>query len=116
VELADVMRGGCIRIDERDPIGAMLAELCARQGVASSEGMTVQTHHIAMVLAEQGFGPAIIDSFTASAAASGTLDVRTLLPEVPVGVQALLPLGSRSSKAASDLVEAFKAAVNSSQG
>jgi DNA-binding transcriptional LysR family regulator len=112
VEVADVMRAGCIRIDERDPIGAMLAELCARQGVPSSEGMTVQTHHIAMVLAEQGFGPAIVDSFTASAASHGTLEVRTLLPEVPVGVQALLPQGSRSSKAASDLVEAFKAAVN----
>jgi DNA-binding transcriptional LysR family regulator len=113
VELADVIRAGCIRIDERDPIGAMLAELCARHDVTSGDGVTVQTHHIAMVLAEQGFGPAIIDSFTAAATTSETLEVRTVLPEVPVSVQALLPQGARSSKPAADLIEAFKAIVGS---
>ncbi|MBL0727967.1 LysR substrate-binding domain-containing protein [Piscinibacter sp. HJYY11] len=112
VDLAEVMRSGCIRINERDPIGAMLAELCARQGIASSDGITVQTHHIAMVFAEQGFGPAIVDSFTASATTSETLEVRTVLPEVPVGVQALIPLGARSSKPATDFIEAFRSVVN----
>ena len=111
VELTEVMRGGFIRIDERDPIGAMLAEQCARQGLAPSGGVTVQTHHIAMVLAEQGFGPAIIDSFTAAASTSDTLHVRTLLPEVPVSVQALLPQGVRSARPAADLIESFKAIV-----
>jgi DNA-binding transcriptional LysR family regulator len=111
VELTEVMRGGFIRIDERDPIGAMLAEQCARQGLAPSGGVTVQTHHIAMVLAEQGFGPAIIDSFTAAATTSDTLHVRTLLPEVPVSVQALLPQGVRSARPAADLIESFKAIV-----
>jgi len=108
VALADLVRSGFIRIDERDPIGAMLAEQCARQGLEPSGGLTAQTHHIAMVLAEQGFGPAIIDSFTAVAASSGSLQVRTLLPEVPVSVQALLPHGERSPKATADLIEAFK--------
>jgi len=116
VELAELMRGGFIRIDERDPIGAMLAEQCARLGLASSGGMTVQTHHIAMVLAEQGFGSAIIDSFTAAATTSSNLHVRTLLPEVPVSVQALLPQGERSPRPAADLIEAFKAVVSSPRG
>jgi DNA-binding transcriptional LysR family regulator len=111
IELAEVMRGGFIRIDERDPIGAMLAEQCARQGLAAIGGVTVQTHHIAMVLAEQGFGPAIIDSFTAAASTSDTLHVRTLLPEVPVSVQALLPQGVRSARPAADLIESFQAIV-----
>ena len=109
VALADVMRSGFIRIDERDPIGAMLAEQFARQDLAPAAGITVQTNHIAMVLAEQGFGPAIIDSFTAAATTSANLHVRTLLPEVPVSVQALLPRGERSPRAAGDLIEAFKA-------
>lgn len=111
VDLADVMRAGCIRINEHDPIGAMLAELCAHHDVASSEGITVQTHHIAMVLAEQGFGPAIIDSFTAAATTSDTLEVCTVLPEVPVSIQALIPQGGRSSKPANDFIDAFKGIV-----
>jgi DNA-binding transcriptional LysR family regulator len=112
VDLADVMRAGCIRINEHDPIGAMLAELCAHHDVASSEGITVQTHHIAMVLAEQGFGPAIIDSFTAAATTSDSLEVRTIVPEVPVSIQALIPQGGRSSKPAQDFIEAFKGVVD----
>lgn len=109
VELADLMRSGFIRIDERDPLGAMLAEQCARLGLEPTGGLTAQTHHIAMVLAEQGFGPAIIDSFTAAATTSDALEVRTLLPEVRVNVQALLPQGERSPQPAADLIEAFKA-------
>lgn len=111
VDLAEVMRAGCIRINEHDPIGAMLAELCARQDIATGDGITVQTHHIAMVLAEQGFGPAIIDSFTAAATTSDTLEVRTVLPEVPVSIQALIPQGGQSSKPATDFIESFKGIV-----
>jgi DNA-binding transcriptional LysR family regulator len=70
--------------------------------------ITVQTHHIAMVLAEQGFGPAIIDSFTAAASRSDTLHVRTLVPEVPVTVRALLPPGVRSPSPVADFIEAFR--------
>lgn len=111
VELAEVLRDQFIRIDERDPLGAMLAEQCARQDLPVQGGITVQTHHIAMVLAEQGFGPAIIDSFTARASTLPTLHVRTLLPEVPVLVQALLPQGERSPQPTDDFIEAFKAVV-----
>lgn len=107
VALSDLQPTGFIRIDERDPIGAMLAEQCARQGMFVEGGLTAQTHHIAMVLAEQGFGPAIIDSFTAAASTSGALHVRTLVPEVPVVIQALLPQGERSPQPAADLIEAF---------
>jgi DNA-binding transcriptional LysR family regulator len=110
VEL-DVLRDAFIRIDERDPLGAMLAEQCARQQLPLQGGITVQTHHIAMVLAEQGFGPAIIDSFTAQSSTLPTLHVRTLLPEVPVVVQALLPQGERSPQPTDDFIAAFKAVV-----
>lgn len=112
VELSGLMQDGFVSIDEHDPIGAMLAEQCARLGVVRPAGLTAQTHHTAMVLAEQGFGPAIIDSFTAAARTSETLHVRVLLPEVPVTVHAVLPQGERSPKLAADMIDAFRIAMN----
>jgi len=114
IELSELLRSGFIRIDERDPIGAMLAEQCSRHGAQPPGGLTAQTHHIAMVLAEQGFGPAVVDSFTAAARTSNALGVRTLVPEVPVHVQALLPQGERSPQPAADLIESFKAIAGAS--
>jgi DNA-binding transcriptional LysR family regulator len=109
VALEDILQGPFIRIDERDPLGAVLADQWSRLGQVPDAGITVQTHHIAMVLAEQGFGPAIIDSFTARASRSDTLHVRTLLPEVPVEVRALLPQAHGVSKPVADFVAAFRA-------
>ncbi|WP_349743273.1 LysR family transcriptional regulator [Roseateles cavernae] len=108
VTMEEVLRAPLIRIDERDPLGAMLADQWARLEMAPQAGITVQTHHIAMVLAEQGFGPAIIDSFTAQASQSDTLHVRALLPEVPVEVRALLPQGLRSPQPVADFIAAFR--------
>lgn len=108
VTMQDVLREPFIRIDERDPLGAVLADQWSRLGLSPRAGITVQTHHIAMVMAEQGFGPAIIDSFTAQADASQRLHVRTLLPEVPVEVRALQPLGVRSPRTVADFIAAFR--------
>lgn len=110
VALEDLLREPFIRIDERDPLGAVLADQWARLGLSPRAGITVQTHHIAMVMAEQGFGPAIIDSFTAQAS-GGELHFRTLLPEVPVEVRAVQPQGVRSPQAVSDFVAAFRQAI-----
>lgn len=76
-------------------------------GLCATGGITVQTHHIAMVLAEQGFGPAIVDSFTASAL-NDNLDSKVLLPEVPVEICALIPQGVRSASPVSYFIEAIK--------
>ena len=108
VTLDEVMGSPYIRIDDRDPIGTMLAEQWSRLGSAPQGGITVQTHHIAMVLAEEGFGPAIVDSFTAMAVRSDRLHVRTVLPEVAVEVRALMPQGVRSPKAVAVFIEAFR--------
>ena len=115
VALEDIVRNPFIRIDERDPLGAMLADQWSRLGLAlgSRADIMVQTHHIAMVLAEEGFGPAIIDSFTAQASRCDSLHVRAILPEVPVEVTALLPQGLRSPKPVSDFIEDFRQATRS---
>lgn len=112
VTMQEVLGSPFIRIDEGDPLGAVLADQWTRLGLNPQAGMTVQTHHIAMVMAEQGFGPAIIDSFTAQAAKGRRLDVRKLVPEVPVEVRALQPKGSKSPRAVADFVEAFRRVVN----
>jgi DNA-binding transcriptional LysR family regulator len=108
VAMQEILAAPFIRIDERDPLGAVLADQWARLGLVPRAGITVQTHHIAMVMAEQGFGPAIIDSFTAQAAPAGRLHVRTLLPDVPVEVHALQPQGLRSPRTVADFIDAFR--------
>jgi len=108
ISMQEVLRGPFIRIDERDPLGALLADQWARLGLTPHAGITVQTHHIAMVMAEQGFGPAIIDSFTAQASSEPKLHVRTLLPEVPVEVRALLPAGAQSPRPVASFLSAIR--------
>ena len=115
VELADIVARPFIRIDERDPLGAMLADQWARLGLTPRAGITVQTLHIAMVLAEEGFGPAIIDSFTARSSRSPTLRTRPLLPDVPVVIRALLPGGVRSPRPVADFIAAFGRVTKSPQ-
>jgi DNA-binding transcriptional LysR family regulator len=110
VDLQKVLREPFVCIDERDPLGAVLADQWTRLGIVPAAGITVQTHHIAMVMAEQGFGPAIIDSFTAQAN-EGKLHIQALVPEVPVEVRALQPLGLRSPKSVSDFIAAFRTAI-----
>ena len=116
VAMEEVLRAPLIRIDERDPLGTMLADQWARLGLAPQAGITVQTHHIAMLLAERGFGPAITDSFTAQASASANLHVRTLLPEVPVEVRALLPQGLRSPQPVADFIAALRRVTTTDAG
>ena len=110
VDLQKLLREPFVCIDERDPLGAVLADQWSRMGLTPTAGITVQTHHIAMVMAEQGFGPAIIDSFTAQAN-EGKLHIQSLVPEVPVEVRALQPLGLRSPQAVSDFIAAFRSAI-----
>lgn len=111
IALADLVREPFVRIDEQDPLGAMLAEQCAREGLVPAAGITVQTYHVALALAAEGFGPAVVDSFTAAAAPAG-LQVRPLTPEVPVRLHAVLPQNAALRREVADVVEAFRAAVS----
>lgn len=91
-----------IRIYEKDPIGVLLTNLCGRLGITFKDGITVQTHHTALCLAEYGFGPAIIDVFTAASHQSGSLQIARLEPEVPIRITAL-----RSSESAEVTISNF---------
>ncbi len=110
VSLPELARQPFIRIDGRDPLGALLAEEAQRLGIAAEGEIVVQTHHTALVLAEEGFGPAVVDSFTAAAARRGDLVVQAIVPEVRVGLFALLPPGPpgpHARRLALDFASAF---------
>ena len=111
VALRDLADAPFICIDERDPIGAILAEQWARIGVEPQGDITVQTYHTALVLALQGFGPAIIDSFTAMASGGDKLHVRTLLPEIPITVRAVMPQDASVPSPVADFIEALSTAT-----
>jgi DNA-binding transcriptional LysR family regulator len=111
VGLAEVVRQPFIRIDERELLGALLAEQLARAGLQPDTAIAVQTHHTALVLAEQGFGAAVVDSFTAAARREPGLHVQPLEPEVRVTLHALLPPGTRAQHTAAAFVQAFAQAV-----
>jgi DNA-binding transcriptional LysR family regulator len=114
VTLPELARQPFIRIDDRDPLGALLAEEAQRAGIAAEGEIVVQTHHTALVLAEEGFGPAVVDSFTAAAARHADLVVQPLVPEVPVGLYAVLPPGPpgpHARRLALDFAAAFGQAL-----
>jgi DNA-binding transcriptional LysR family regulator len=115
VTLQELARRPFVRIDERDPLGALLAEHAQRAGLPAVGEIVVQTHHTALVLAEEGFGAAVVDSFTAAAARSPQLHVQPLAPEVRVGLAALLPPEPHERRLALAFVDAFRLAVVSAE-
>ncbi len=116
VSLPELARQPFIRIDGRDPMGALLAEEAQRAGVSAEGEIVVQTHHTALVLAEEGFGPAVVDSFTAAAARRADLVVQPLSPEVRVGLFALLPPGLHERRLALAFAAAFGQALQPEAG
>jgi len=111
ITLSDALKKPLVRIDERDPLGAMLADNLQRLGFAPSDGITVQTNHIAMVLAENGFGAAIVDSFTAQARREDKLSVRPLSPEINVEIRALTSTAMKSPKMITAFLSAMRKAT-----
>ncbi|RCS58443.1 LysR family transcriptional regulator [Parvibium lacunae] len=90
IALEDLHQQPVIRIYHTDPIGRVLNELGDNHHVLFSGGTTVQTHHTALVLAEHGFGPAIVDVFTAAGKHHPTLKVLPLVPTPAVHLSAVM--------------------------
>jgi len=80
-----------IALDTNDPLGFSLGPLM-REGVARlCEIIYVQSYHVALALAHQGVGVALIESCTAASADPGKVDVLPLSPAIAVTVRALRP-------------------------
>lgn len=111
ITLAELRDQPVIRLHHQDPIGFVLADTAARLGVQFSGGITVQTYQTAVSLAEHGFGPALVDEFTAAELRDPRLQCLRLEPEIPVQLVALRPHAAADQVACDHFVGCVKEAA-----
>jgi DNA-binding transcriptional LysR family regulator len=111
VRLAELADQPVIRLHHKDPLGFVLADVSSRLGIEFTGGITVQTYQTALSLAEYGFGPALVDEFTAANLRDAKLRRYFLEPEIPVQLVALRPINAVDHAACDHFVECVKEAT-----
>jgi len=111
ITLAELADQPVIRLHHKDPLGFVLADAASRLGITFKGGITVQTYQSALSLAEYGFGPALIDEFTAANHREQRLHRYALDPEIPVHLVALRPQTGIAHAACDYFVECVKEAA-----
>ncbi|HSV47938.1 MAG TPA: LysR family transcriptional regulator [Ramlibacter sp.] len=111
IALAELANQPVIRLHHKDPLGFVLADAASRLGIEFTGGITVQTYQTALSLAEYGFGPALIDEFTAANARDGRLHRYDLEPEIPVHLVALRPTAAAEHAGCDHFVDCVKEAA-----
>ena len=90
VSLEELATLPVIDLDASDPLGRLLHNARAVQGIESGARALAHSHHTAIALAREGIGLALVDSFTGRAARETLhLDMATVEPEIPVTVHAM---------------------------
>lgn len=97
ITLAQLSKLPVIGLDGQDPLGILLAHAVRDSGTGLQEVMTVQTYHVALALAHQGVGVAMVEGCTAASADLDRVDVLALEPELPTTVHALRPMARPNS-------------------
>jgi DNA-binding transcriptional LysR family regulator len=115
IALSELADQPLIRLNHQDPLGFVLADAAARLGIEFLGGITVQTYQTALSLAEYGFGPALVDEFTAGPPRDGGLHRYKLEPEIRVQLVALRPASANEHAACSHFVACAVAAAASLQ-
>lgn len=116
VVLEDLIDKPMIKQDRADYIGVVLSEGKTAAGIEEKEGITVQTRHAALALAESGIGAALIDSFTASSADLERVDILRLDPTLSVPTYALRVENAEMSVQLRYFVECFQHAAQEVSG
>ncbi len=80
-----------IALDASDPLGFSLGHIMREGGAQLREVVHVQSYHVALSLAHQGLGIALVESCTTASADRGRVDLVALAPTVTVTVRALRP-------------------------
>jgi DNA-binding transcriptional LysR family regulator len=111
VRLAELADQPVIRLHHKDPLGFVLADVSSRLGIAFAGGITVQTYQTALSLAEYGFGPALVDEFTAANLRDARLRRYFLEPEIPVQLVALRATNAVDHPACDHFVDCVKEAT-----
>jgi len=89
IVLEDLIDKPVVMQDQGDYMSGVLADARREAGVDAPLGITVQTLHAALALAENGIGAAIVDAFTASSSDPARVQVLRLDPELQIPIYAL---------------------------
>lgn len=83
----ELLRGlPVVALDARDPAGRSIDAALGEGDEAIRPVMVVQTHHVALALAHQGVGVALVDACTAASADRSRTHVLPLAPGIPLTV------------------------------
>lgn len=108
VELEDLIDKPVVMLDQGDYMSGVLVEARHEAGVDEQLGITVQTRHAALALAENGIGAALIDSFTAASADPKKVDILRLEPTLSLPTYALRQQSAETSVQLRHFIACFK--------
>ncbi|WP_395345911.1 LysR family transcriptional regulator [Variovorax sp. UC122_21] len=109
--IAEIAARDFIGIDKDDLVGKALLGLLSESAVFAGTRLSAQTYQSALLLTLDGFGPCVIDSFTAGFARGESLSVRSVSPRIPVTVSALSVAEGRRRADFDDLLQAFRTSL-----
>ena len=109
--IAEIAARDFIGIDKDDLVGKALLGLLSESAVFAGTRLSAQTYQSALLLTLDGFGPCVIDSFTAGFSRGESLSVRSVSPRIPVTVSALSVAEGRRRADFDDLLQAFRTSL-----
>lgn len=115
IAIADIAATDFIGIDKDDPVGKVLLGHLSESAVFTQTRLSAQTYQSALLLTLDGFGPCIVDSFTAQFAAPEALLFRDVSPRIPVAVSAISTAEGRQLQGFDDFLVAFRTSLGQAQ-
>lgn len=109
--IAEIAARDFIGIDKDDLVGKTLLGLLSESTVFAGTRLSAQTYQSALLLTLDGFGPCVIDSFTAGFSRGKSLSIRSVSPRIPVTVSALSVAEGRRRADFDDLLQAFRTSL-----
>jgi DNA-binding transcriptional LysR family regulator len=97
ITLAQLGKLPVVALDGQDPLGSLLAHAVRDSGAGLNTVITVQTYHVALALAHQGVGVAMVEGCTTASADRARVDVLTLDPPLGTAVHMLRPTAHPNS-------------------
>lgn len=108
----DLQQLPIIALDTRDPVGRAIVALLNPMGsMGQGPTMVVQTHHVALAMAHQGLGVALVEGCTAASADLKRVEVVAVEPGVHIPVLAAWSNGRPTNVAAKAFTQCMEQAL-----
>lgn len=111
MEISEIATRDFIGIDKDDPVGRVLLGHLSESTAFTQTRLSAQIYQSALLLTLDGFGPCVVDSFTAGFASSHQLLIRDIAPRIPIAVSALSVAEGRQRADFDDLLNAFQSSL-----